>query len=96
MPESWWTLWRWWVLGSALLVVLGALVALWAASLATFLVSVCDNRFGFTSAPNLRCRQPMIGLVLGFGFALVGATGIAYAVGSWVARRASGGGKAPS
>jgi hypothetical protein len=58
---------------------------LWGAGLAALLLPTCDNRFGFT-APSLRCMQPMLWVVAGFVLALLGAVGLAYAVGSWLAR----------
>ncbi|HET6984178.1 MAG TPA: hypothetical protein VFI53_18680 [Myxococcaceae bacterium] len=55
-----------------MLVVLGLLAIGWAAALAAFLVTPCNNSFGFGNAPNLRCLQPVLWELTAAAFVLSG------------------------
>ena len=54
------------------LVLLGLLTLYTGAALAAFLVTTCDNRFGFGNAPSFRCLQPTLWGLAGWVLCLLG------------------------
>jgi hypothetical protein len=54
------------------LVLLGLVAVSWAAALAVFLLTTCDNKFGLREAPTLRCLQPALWQLGGTVLCLVG------------------------
>jgi hypothetical protein len=75
-----------WLLASIVLLTLGGLAIVWAVALAVFLVSTCDNKFGISSPPSLRCFQPVLWEILG---AVLAVLGVASGVVGLLSRRAS-------
>jgi hypothetical protein len=54
------------------LVLVGLVAVSWAAALAAFLLTTCDNKFGLLEAPTLRCLQPALWQLGGTVLGLVG------------------------
>ena len=91
---AWLRRWLAWLLGSAALVALGAIVGFWAARLAVSLLPTCDGLFGLvkersTNAPSFRCFQPTLWLGLGCVLAFAGSLGLAFSLALWNAHRAA-------